>query len=53
MGWCVNCHRTTKVQFDNKFYGKYEELHKMLREGKISRVTAEQTGGTDCMKCHY
>lgn len=53
MGWCINCHRTTKVQFDNKFYGKYAELHKMLREGKITGVTEEQIGGTDCMKCHY
>jgi cytochrome c553 len=53
MGWCVNCHRETGVQFDNKFYGKYEQLHKDLREGKISKVTVEQIGGTDCMKCHY
>ena len=53
MGWCINCHRETKVQFDNKFYGKYAELHKELKEGKISKVTAEKIGGTDCMKCHY
>lgn len=53
MGWCVNCHRTTNVQFDNKFYGKYDQLYKDLREGKINKVTAEKIGGTDCMKCHY
>ena len=53
MGWCVNCHRETGVQFSNKFYGKYEQLHKDLREGKINKVTAEMTGSTDCMKCHY
>ncbi len=53
MGWCVNCHRETGVQFSNKFYGKYEQLHKDLREGKIKKVTAEMTGSTDCMKCHY
>ena len=53
MGWCINCHRDTKVQFDNRFYGKYAELHEQLREGKISGVTVEQIGGTDCMKCHY
>lgn len=53
MGWCINCHRTTNVQFDNKFYDKYAQLHKDLKEGKISKVTAEKIGGTDCMKCHY
>jgi cytochrome c553 len=53
MGWCVKCHRETAVQFDNKFYGKYEKLHEDLREGKIDKVTVEKTGGTDCMKCHY
>ncbi len=53
MGWCVNCHRETAVQFDNKFYGKYAQLHKDLREGKIKKVTAEMIGSTDCMKCHY
>jgi hypothetical protein len=53
MGWCVQCHRETSVQFDNNFYGKYEQLHKDLKDGKISKVTVEQIGGTDCMKCHY
>jgi hypothetical protein len=53
MGWCVNCHRETGVQFDNKFYGKYEQLHKDIKEGKIKKVTVDKIGGTDCMKCHY
>jgi len=53
MGWCIKCHRETGVQFDNKFYGKYEQLHKDLKDGKISKVTVEKIGGTDCMKCHY
>jgi cytochrome c553 len=53
MGFCVNCHRETGVQFDNNFYKKYEELHKYYNEGKIKMVTVEKTGGTDCMKCHY
>ena len=54
MGWCINCHRDTEVQFfDNAFYEKYEELHKALKSGEISRVTAEQVGGTECSKCHY
>ena len=53
MGWCVKCHRETGVQFDNKFYGKYEQLHKDIKEGKITKATVEKIGGTDCMKCHY
>jgi cytochrome c553 len=53
MGWCIECHRDTEVQFDNRFYGKYEQLHKDLREGKIDKVSVEQIGGLDCMKCHY
>jgi cytochrome c553 len=53
MGWCVKCHRETGVQFDNKFYEKYEQLHKDLKEGKIKQVTVDKIGGTDCMKCHY
>jgi len=54
MGWCINCHRDTEVQFfDNVFYAQYEELHKKLKSGEIDRVTAELTGGTECSKCHY
>lgn len=54
MGWCINCHRDTEVQFfDNAFYEKYEELHKAYEAGEIERVTAEMVGGTECAKCHY
>jgi hypothetical protein len=54
MGWCVNCHRDTEIQFfDNAFYEQYEELHKKLKKGEIERVTAELVGGTECSKCHY
>jgi hypothetical protein len=54
MGWCINCHRDTKVQFhDNKFYEKYEDLRKKLEKGEIDSVTVNMIGGTDCMKCHY
>ena len=36
MGWCINCHRETKVNFNvdstgNKFYSLYEKLHRELR----------------------
>jgi len=54
MGWCINCHRDTEVQFfDNQFYTQYKELHKRIKSGEIDRVTAEMTGGTECSKCHY
>jgi len=54
MGWCINCHRQTKVQFtENKYYNSYVKLHQELSEGKIDSVTVEKIGGLDCMKCHY
>jgi mono/diheme cytochrome c family protein len=57
MGWCVNCHRETKVQFkDNGFYSIYEKFHADLKSGKIDStkgITVEKIGGTECQKCHY
>ena len=54
MGWCVNCHRQTEVQFaSNNYYSTYEKLHKDLKDKKISKVTVETIGGTECAKCHY
>jgi cytochrome c551/c552 len=61
MGWCINCHRTTKVDFPdsaagntgNKFYSIYEKFHNDLKSGKIDSVTVEKIGGTECQKCHY
>ena len=57
MGWCVNCHRATKVQFkDNGFYSIYEKFHADLKSGKIDStkgITVEKIGGTECQKCHY
>jgi mono/diheme cytochrome c family protein len=55
MGWCVNCHRDTKVaQFNsNPYYGKYVDLHEKIKAGEMDSVSVEQIGGLDCMKCHY
>jgi mono/diheme cytochrome c family protein len=54
MGWCVNCHRTTKVQFaDNGFYSIYEKYHEDLKNGVRDSITVENIGGTECQKCHY
>ena len=59
MGWCINCHRSTKVNFPdsasgnegNKFYSIYEKFHKDLKPG--DSITVEKIGGTECQKCHY
>jgi mono/diheme cytochrome c family protein len=57
MGWCINCHRETKVQFkENGFYSIYEKYHNDLKSGKIDStkgITVEKIGGTECQKCHY
>lgn len=54
MGWCINCHRQTKVQFEeNGFYSIYEKFHEDMKNGKLDSVTVEKIGGTECQKCHY
>ena len=59
MGWCVNCHRQTKVNFNysdstgNKFYSIYEKFHNDIKKGKMDSVTVEHIGGLECQKCHY
>lgn len=54
MGWCVNCHRTTKVNFEgNLFYTHYRDLTEKMKRGEIDSVTVDMIGGIECMKCHY
>jgi cytochrome c551/c552 len=60
MGWCVNCHRETKVNFfnatdtsGNKFYSIYEKFHNDIKSKRMDSVTVENIGGTECQKCHY
>ena len=54
MGWCVNCHRETKVDFaGNDYYASWTNYHKEVKEGKRSAVTVEDIGGIECQKCHY
>lgn len=54
MGWCVNCHRQTEVQFmDNEYYDSYKRYHEELQSGSRDRVTVEDIGGLECQKCHY
>ncbi|MCB0819623.1 MAG: c-type cytochrome [Bacteroidetes bacterium] len=55
MGWCINCHRETAVQWEGNEY--YEELHKKFLEDsdykKGDVFTVEKIGGLECSKCHY
>jgi mono/diheme cytochrome c family protein len=60
MGWCVNCHRESKVNFvdsagtgGNKFYSIYERYHDEIKQKKRDSVTVSDIGGTECQKCHY
>jgi cytochrome c551/c552 len=59
MGWCINCHRQTKVDFNydstkgNKFYSIYEKFHNDIANGKMDSVRVKDIGGLECQKCHY
>ena len=57
MGWCIDCHRETKVQMDGNEY--YDEIHKRLPEDlkkqylEDGTITVSELGGMECAKCHY
>ena len=54
MGWCLDCHRTYKVQFmENEYYRIYKEYHEKIKTGEMDSVLVGNIGGTDCQKCHY
>lgn len=54
MGWCVECHRKSEVQFEeNNYYSNHKELHRDIKAGRITKVTADKIGANDCQKCHY
>ena len=52
MGWCVECHRETKVKMEGNPY--YEKIHRQLAKkyGK-EKLTVDMIGGLECGKCHY
>ncbi|MFN3529825.1 MAG: c-type cytochrome [Bacteroidia bacterium] len=54
MGWCINCHRETKVDLDNGYYqavhGNTEKFQQALLENGL---TIANLGGLECSKCHY
>lgn len=57
MGWCINCHRETKVQMADNGY--YDEIHARLPEDlkkeylEDGTITVSELGGIECAKCHY
>lgn len=51
MKWCVDCHKTTEVNTDNKYYDQLIEAHEKLKKGE--KLTAAMIGGLECGKCHY
>ena len=52
MGWCIDCHKQTKVDLKGNAY--YEKIHKQLAEKyDVEQVTIAQLGGKECGKCHY
>jgi cytochrome c551/c552 len=54
MGWCINCHRQTEVQFtSNNYYSIFQKYHDELKSGQRTGVTEAEMGGTECQKCHY
>jgi len=51
MKWCIECHKTTEVNADNKYYDQLIEAHEKLKKGE--KMTAAMIGGLECGKCHY
>lgn len=57
MGWCINCHRETKVSTEGNGY--YEDMHSRMPDDykhKVladDKITVEEIGGLECAKCHY
>lgn len=47
MGWCINCHRQTKVDFNytdstgNQFYSLYEKFHNDLKPDTLKNARGE------------
>ncbi len=60
MGWCINCHRQTNVQFkENKFYSMYSGMQEQYKKDSLAhpldslKMTEAMMGGTECQRCHY
>ena len=51
MGWCINCHKETKVDTDNPYYHDLNENWVEKYHGED--ITVDKIGGLECGKCHY
>ncbi|KGL62682.1 cytochrome c [Polaribacter sp. Hel1_85] len=52
MGWCIDCHKETKVDLKGNDY--YKKIHEDLaKKYNVDQVTISQLGGKECGKCHY
>lgn len=55
MGWCIDCHRETEVDYKNNAY--YAKLHEEFVNDpsyrKGDKFTIGKIGGLECSKCHY
>lgn len=52
MGWCIDCHKETKVDLKGNPY--YTKIHEQLsKKYGVEQVTVAQLGGKECGKCHY
>ena len=51
MGWCVDCHKETKVDMDNPYYHDLNENWVEKYHGED--MTVDKIGGLECGKCHY
>ena len=50
MNWCIDCHKDTEVNMDNKYY---TQIHKELKKVGVDKATIADLGGKECGKCHY
>lgn len=50
MGWCIDCHRKTKINTDNGYYDKLVKIH---NETTKDPMVVKDIGGLECAKCHY
>jgi len=51
MGWCINCHRQTKLNIKESNY--YRSIYANYHAEGLDSVTVEQIGGLSCARCHY
>ena len=54
MGWCIDCHKTRKVNISNEYYRTYyPTFYDSVKAGKVDSIRVVGIGGRDCGKCHY